>query len=410
MRVAVWHNLRPGGGKRALHDHIRFLVEHGHEVEAWCPPTAETAFAPLAGLCKEHVFPLRVPATGRRATWREIRDDRHDRLEAMAEHARGCLDQMEEAGFEVVLANTCSQFRVPPIGRLTTRPSLLYLQEPFRPLYEALPAPLWAAVARESGWTRSPSAVSSALRIAVADRQRRVQVREEGRNAAGYNRILCNSLYSRESIMRAYGQAATVCYLGVDERIFRPGGQRRSDFFLTVGAGFPEKNVDFVIRALARRTDRSWPLVWVCNLADDNYVQAVRVLAADLGVDLRVESGVPDHRLVELYQEAGLFLCAPILEPFGLPAVEAQACGLPVVATAEAGLRETVAHDRTGLLAWPDEAEFAAAVDQLVSDPGRRAAFGQAGREWVERSWTVAAAGQRLESELLEVLSPAPPR
>jgi len=58
LRIAVWHNLPTGGGKRALYCHVRGLVERGHTVEAWCPPTADQAHLPLSALIPEHIVPL----------------------------------------------------------------------------------------------------------------------------------------------------------------------------------------------------------------------------------------------------------------------------------------------------------------------------------------------------------------
>lgn len=55
----------------------------------------------------------------------------------------------------------------------------------------------------------------------------RLQAREELTNAQGYDAILANSLFSRESIARAYGLSAEVCYLGVDSSLFRPLGKKR---------------------------------------------------------------------------------------------------------------------------------------------------------------------------------------
>src|SRR5438034_4095223 len=55
MRIAVWHNLPMGGGKRALYEHVCGLVQRGHYVEAWCPPTAPQTYLPLSPMIKEHI-------------------------------------------------------------------------------------------------------------------------------------------------------------------------------------------------------------------------------------------------------------------------------------------------------------------------------------------------------------------
>ena len=46
MRIALWHNLPPGGGKRAFYDQVAGLVKLGHYVESWCPPSCGPAIPP----------------------------------------------------------------------------------------------------------------------------------------------------------------------------------------------------------------------------------------------------------------------------------------------------------------------------------------------------------------------------
>src|SRR6476660_8489805 len=58
MRIAIWHNLPSGGGKRALYNQIRGFLKRGHEVESWCPPTADQKYFPFGEIIPEHVMPL----------------------------------------------------------------------------------------------------------------------------------------------------------------------------------------------------------------------------------------------------------------------------------------------------------------------------------------------------------------
>ena len=58
IRIAVWHNLPSGGGKRALYDQVRGLTNRGYHIEAWCPSTADQNFLPLNSLIKEHIVEL----------------------------------------------------------------------------------------------------------------------------------------------------------------------------------------------------------------------------------------------------------------------------------------------------------------------------------------------------------------
>src|SRR5262245_46822229 len=120
MRIAIWHNLPSGGGKRALYYHVRGLVERAHEVAVWCPPTADRRYLPLGQLVEEHVVPLAwpepdAPPRGLRQlrTYREVTQ----KLAAMEQHCRACAAEMNRQGFDVLFANSCMFFRATPIGR-----------------------------------------------------------------------------------------------------------------------------------------------------------------------------------------------------------------------------------------------------------------------------------------------------
>ena len=171
----------------------------------------------------------------------------------------------------------------------------------------------------------------------------------------------------------------------------------RKPFFLTVGAAVPEKNVPFLIRALARRKDTSWPLVWVANVAEEGHLNYTRRLAEDLGVRLDIRVDVSHHELLSLYREAALFLYAPRLEPFGLAPLEAAACGLPVVAVAEAGTRETVSEGENGFLVAADEAAFAAKIDEVLKQPELLRSMASSARAFVRARWSLDEATNRLE-------------
>lgn len=114
-----------------------------------------------------------------------------------------------------------------------------------------------------------------------------------------------------------------------------------------------------------------------------------------------------DRRTVrQLYTHAAVFACPSAYEPFGITNLEAMACGVPVVATRVGGIPEVVDHGRTGLLIdVPDEPStdgaadvaiaLAAAINDLVADPARRAAMGEAGRERAVEQFSWAQAANR---------------
>ena len=110
-------------------------------------------------------------------------------------------------------------------------------------------------------------------------------------------------------------------------------------------------------------------------------------LAARLHAELpfvRQLGFLPRASLANLYASCDLCVLPSSTETCGLVALEAMASGLPVIAADAGGLRESVGHERTGLLVPPHDAlAFAAAIEALVLDSGRRFRLAAAAREWV---------------------------
>jgi glycosyltransferase involved in cell wall biosynthesis len=98
----------------------------------------------------------------------------------------------------------------------------------------------------------------------------------------------------------------------------------------------------------------------------------------------------------------------PRLEPFGLAAIDAAACGLPVVAVAEGGVRETVVDELTGFLVENDARAIAVAVERILSDPELARRLGASARTNVEKHWTLSAATDRIEKALAAVAGAKP--
>jgi len=407
VRIAVWHNLPSGGGKRALDSHVRGLVARGHSVESWCPPTADSSYLPLGEIIPERTKPLdRASFVGRNPLTRWIGPykDMTAKLAAMDRHCRACADEINAGGFDVLFANSCMFFRTTSIGRHVAIPRLLYLQEPFRWLYEALPRLPWPALPALRSGESSVRYLKRFLKDLGEVQALRIQAREEVENARGFDTILVNSLFSRESVLRAYGISPKVCYLGVDTSVFVNQQMPRENFVVGLGAITPEKGVALVIDAMSRLPAPRPQLVWIGNISLPSHLEGLQRSARSKGVDFQPKLAIPDKDVVSLLNRAALLVYAPRLEPFGLAPLEANACGLPVVAVAEGGVRETVADGVNGLLVDEDPSAMAEAIARLLRDRGYATRLGLNGAEWVKGKWSVDASIDRLEQRLLELV------
>jgi glycosyltransferase involved in cell wall biosynthesis len=155
-----------------------------------------------------------------------------------------------------------------------------------------------------------------------------------------------------------------------------------------VGAIQPSKGFDFLIYSLGYLAIPKPPLRIIGNTEIPEERVYLERLANEFEIDLQIEVGVSLASLVRSYNEASLVLYAPRNEPFGLVPIEAMACGTPVIAVNEGGVRETVIHNKTGFLIERDPYEYSDAINQLTRNPNKIIEFGKYSREYVAENWT----------------------
>ncbi len=196
------------------------------------------------------------------------------------------------------------------------------------------------------------------------------------------------------------GERMRVVPVGVDHAVFRP----RPDvatvpgrIIVTSSSDVPMKGLVPLLEAVAKlRTERAVTVTVIGRPRPGGRV-AGALERLDLGAAVTCVSGVSDDELARRYCEAEVAVVPSLYEGFSLPAIEAMACGVPLVATTGGALPEVVGSDgRTGLLVPPDDpGALASAIGRLLDDPALRRRLGAAGRQRVlERfTWQATAEG-----------------
>ena len=168
-------------------------------------------------------------------------------------------------------------------------------------------------------------------------------------------------------------------------------------YFVYVGGLNPHKNLPALVRAFAAADDRGAAHLLIVGSYDRDVFHGERaVIQAEIersGVASRVHwtGFVPDETLRHVYAGARAAVLPAFEEGFGLPAVEAAACGTPCIATRESPLPEVLAGG--GIFIDPhDSVALERALAAWLDDPGARAAFARGAREAVARlSWDTTA-------------------
>jgi D-inositol-3-phosphate glycosyltransferase len=235
---------------------------------------------------------------------------------------------------------------------------------------------------------------------------------------AAADRLVANTDDEAHELVDLYGarpDAVDVVHPGVDLDLFTPGSMHEARrrrgvaddavLLLFVGRIQPLKAPDVLVRAAAEMVARDPALrrrlvVVICGgPSGSGLAQPTSLidLARELGVADLVRFEPPSDRatLVDWYRAADVAVVPSHSESFGLVAVEAQACGTPVVAAAVGGLRTAVADHVSGLLvSGHDPRDFATAIASITGQPRlRREMAGGAHMHAAAFGWAATTAG-----------------
>ncbi len=177
--------------------------------------------------------------------------------------------------------------------------------------------------------------------------------------------ILANSYYTKQKISDFYGKKSSVSYLGVDTSVFKPAKKRKKYDYLFVG---------------------SYHTVDGYNLLHQTVQSMKKIKGKILAIEDEWISS--DKQMAALYNSARVVLCLSHGEPFGLVAIEAMSCGVPVIAVNEAGYKETVIHNKTGILIKRSQADLKKALQRILSDENLRLKFSKNSRLEAVKKWS----------------------
>jgi D-inositol-3-phosphate glycosyltransferase len=246
-----------------------------------------------------------------------------------------------------------------------------------------------------------------------------IRVQGETQVVAAANALVANTDAEAASLVSLYDACPDIVHVvspGVDLYTFTPGHGRSAARELVglpqdslvvsfVGRIQPHKGPEVLIRATSELVKHS-PLLrhkLIVNVmggasgANTEEVDRLKELATWLGIDdvVRFSPPVPRADLAQWYRAADLVVVPSYSESFGLVALEAQACGTPVVATAVGGLRTAVADGISGVLVdGHDPKAWSSVIARLLQEPQRRVLLSMGAIEHASHfGWDATARG-----------------
>jgi len=227
--------------------------------------------------------------------------------------------------------------------------------------------------------------------------------------AHGVDRVICASEGEKEMLLSLYGvpaQRVSVVPCGVDVERFRPldrsrvrrrfGIPLKERVVLFVGRIEPLKGIDVLLRAVSHIDGEFRVLLIGGDRKDVARKGELSALATELRIADKVTflDAVPHVDLPLYYNAADVCVVPSYYESFGLVAVEAMACGVPVIASRVGGLTETVQDGQTGyLVPWLCPEPFAERLELLLNNEPLRRSLGREARAAAERfRWSEVAA------------------
>ena len=245
-----------------------------------------------------------------------------------------------------------------------------------------------------------------------AAREPDVRIAEEARIVAATDRLIAATVVERAHLVSHYGAdpgRIAVIPCGVDTELFTPGDQAAARATLGLDAGpqllyvgrlAPIKGLETLLDGMARLHAAGSPahLTIVGGDADeplDGHEAELRSRLARLALGDAVTfvGAQPQERLRTWYVAADATVLPSYYESFGMVALEAMACGSPVVASRVGGLQTTVRHGVTGLLVPDhDPVSLAEALTRLLGDADLRWRLGREGVRWaMQHRWPCVA-------------------
>jgi len=171
--------------------------------------------------------------------------------------------------------------------------------------------------------------------------------------------------------------------------VFKPYPEIMKKYDLVfVGRKEPEKNLCNLMKALhsLKIKGRNCSLLMIGGCSSNN---EIREMASRYNLDVTFQGNVPNLKLPHFLNQAKIFILPSYYEGHPKALLEAMSCGLPCIGTDVAGIKEDIAHMKTGYLCATDLDSISQAIEVLLSEESLRKTIGKNAREYILNNYSI---------------------
>ena len=180
-------------------------------------------------------------------------------------------------------------------------------------------------------------------------------------------KIITVSHFSKNEILKIFNVDVNkihVIYNGVSQKFFRAKKSSKKNYILAIGGSNPRKNIENIIRALDNVSLKN---IYLVAVSGQNKIFPSKNINLPKLNRVQILNRVTDSQLVKLYSEASVFVFPSLYEGFGIPPLEAMACGTPVVVSNASSLPE-VCGDAALYVNPNDPVDIARKINMILED------------------------------------------
>lgn len=370
MRIAVFYYLKFSGAKRVVMEHVKGLESLGHEIDLYTTDSEKDIFDPSKFASKKYFYSfnpnnLNIPLLGR------VKHDFIDTFILLKMLHKDIAKDIDSRKYDIVLVHTDINTQAPFLLRYLKSKNVYFCLEPLRNGYE------YGLNINEK--LSFPNRLYENL-------NRWIRKRIDLTNTLSADNFITISLFARERMIAAYNVFPKISYIGVDEKIFKPK-KTKKDQILFVANKETIYGYDLLEKAIAMIPKNARPKVKIVSWNKNN------------------NKRLSDSELVNEYNRSFALLSLSKFDTFGLTALEAMSCGIPVIAVNAAGYREIVKDGVTGYLVDFDPKQIADKIVYIKDNYEIAKKMGNMGRSIVCSNWSWTAQINVLNSVLTKIKS-----